>query len=84
MYSVYAKKVKMSYVWWHWRLMQNLKEKWFVLSKMTWGICQFHRMKNSDFILKGKMTKLNINKNSKQPDTPDAVWKLYFIMKLNV
>ena len=34
---------------------------------------KFHRMKNSDFILKGKMTKLNINKNSKQPDTPDAV-----------
>ena len=34
------KKVQRSYVWWHWRLMQNLKENWLVLSKMTWGIWQ--------------------------------------------
>ena len=34
------RKVQRSYVWWHWRLMQNLKEKWLVLSKMTWGIWQ--------------------------------------------
>ena len=27
------KKVQRSYVWWHWRLMQNLKENWLVLSK---------------------------------------------------
>ena len=36
------RKVQRSYVWWHWRLMQNLKEKWLVLSKMTceiWQIC---------------------------------------------
>ena len=32
------RKVQRSYVWWHWRLMQNLKEKWLVFSKMTWGI----------------------------------------------
>ena len=33
--------------------MQNLKEIWSVLSKMTWRICQFfiHRLKNGDFIL---------------------------------
>ena len=37
-YNVWAKKVQRSYVWWHWRLMQNLKENWLVLSKMTWGI----------------------------------------------
>ena len=29
------KKVQRSYVWWHWRVMQNLKENWLVLSKMT-------------------------------------------------
>ena len=34
------RKVQRSYVWWHWRLIQNLKEKWLVLSKMTWGIWQ--------------------------------------------
>ena len=39
-YNVWAKKVQRSYVWWHWRLMQNLKENWLVLSKMTWGILQ--------------------------------------------
>ena len=33
-------KVWRIYVWWHWRSMQNLKEKWHVLSKMTWGIWQ--------------------------------------------
>ena len=50
-----------SYIWWQWRLMQNLKENWFVLSKMTWKICQIfaHRMKNSDFILESKMAELN-------------------------
>ena len=36
---------------------------------------------NSDFILESKMVELN--KNSKQPDQPDAVWKLYFTLKIN-
>ena len=39
-YIVWAKKVQRSYVWLHWRLMQNLEEKWLVLSKMTWGTWQ--------------------------------------------
>ena len=58
-----------------------MKENWFVLSKMTWRICQVfvHRLKNSDFNLEGKMVELKQNKNSKQPNRPDAVWKLYFI-----
>ena len=34
------KKVQRSYIWLHWRLMQNLKENWLVLSKMTWKIWQ--------------------------------------------
>ena len=36
-YNFWAEKVQKSYVWWHWRLMQNLKENWLVLPKMTWG-----------------------------------------------
>ena len=37
-YNVWPKKVQGSYVWWHWILMQNLKENWLLLSKMTWRI----------------------------------------------
>ena len=78
--NFWAKKVqRSSYVWWHWRLMQDLKENWFALSKMTLRIWQIfvHRLKNSHFIL-SKMAELNQNKNpnSKQPNWPDAVWKL--------
>ena len=47
-YNAWAKKVQRSYVWLHWRLMQNLKENWLVLSKMTWRILQIfvHQLKN--------------------------------------
>ena len=37
------------------------------------NLANFHRLKNSDFILESKMKELNQNKNSKQPDRPDAV-----------
>ena len=30
------KKIQRIYVWWYWIVMQNLKESWLVLSKMTW------------------------------------------------
>ena len=43
----------------------------------------FHRLKNSDFILETKMVELNKNKNLKLPDQPDAVWKLYFSFEIN-
>ena len=33
----------------------------------------FHRLKNSHFILESKMAELNQNKNSKQSDLPDAL-----------
>ena len=36
---------------------------------------------NSGFILESKMVELN--KNLKQPDQSDAVWKLYFTLKIN-
>ena len=39
-YKVSPKKVKMSYISWHWRVMQNLKKNWLVVWKMTWGIWQ--------------------------------------------
>ena len=84
-YDVWAKKVQGSYIWWQSILMQNLNESWFVFSKMTWRICQIfvNRLKNSDFILESKVAELNQNKNWKQPDRPDAVWKLYFTLEIN-
>ena len=65
--------------------MQKFKENCIVLSKMTWRIWQIfvHRLKNSDFILESKMAELNQNRNSKQPDQPEAVWKLLFILEIN-
>ena len=64
---------------------KNLEKNWLVLSKMARRIWQIfvHRLKNSDFILESKMGKSNQNKNSKQPDRPDAGWKLYFILEIN-
>ena len=84
-YDVWAKKLQRDYVWWHWRLMPNLKENWLVLSKMTYRIWEIFvcRLKNSDFILESKMAVLNHNKNSKKPGRRDAVWKLYFTLEIN-
>ena len=50
------KKVQRIYFWTHWRLMQNLKENWLVLSKLTWRIWQIfvHSLKNCNFILERK------------------------------
>ena len=42
-----------------------------------------HKLKNGDFILESKMVELNQNKNSKQPDRPDEVWKFYFTLEIN-
>ena len=36
------------------------------------NLVSFHKLKNTDFILKSKMTELDRNKNSKQLDRPDA------------
>ena len=46
-------------------------------------LANFHRLKNSDFILESKMAELNQNKNSKQLDQPDAVRKLCFTLEMN-
>ena len=47
------------------------------------NFANFHRLKNSDFILASKMGKLNQNKNLKQLDQPDAVRKLYFTLEID-
>ena len=36
-----------------------------------------------DFISESKMAELNQNRNSKQPDRPDTVWKTYFTLAIN-
>ena len=36
--SMSLKFTQRSYASWHWRMMQNLKRNWFVISKLTWGI----------------------------------------------
>ena len=47
------------------------------------NLANFHRLKNTNFILEIKMAKLNQNKNSKQMDRQDAVRKLYVILDMN-
>ena len=37
------------------------------------NLANFYRMESSNFILESKMTELNQNQNSKQPDQPNAV-----------
>ena len=45
------------------------------------NLVNFHRLKNSNFILESKMAELNQNKN--WPDRPNAVWKFYFTLEMN-
>ena len=61
-----------------WGLMQNLKEKLTCAFKTNLrNLANFHRLKNSAFILKSKMGEQNKNKNS------DVVWKRCFRLKIN-
>ena len=66
-------------------LTKNVWAKKSTEELMTWRIWNIfgHRLKNSDFILESKIGELNQNKNSKQPDRTDAVWKLYFTLEIN-
>ena len=48
------------------------------------NLANIYRVNNSNFILENKMAELNQNKNSKRADRPDAVWKLYLILEINV
>ena len=56
-----------------------------LLSKMTWRIWQIfaHKLNNRDFILESKMAERKKSKNSKQPDRPNAVWKLDSTLEIN-
>ena len=47
------------------------------------NLANFHRPKNNEFSLEGKMVELNRNKNLKQLDRRDAVRKLCFALKIN-
>ena len=47
------------------------------------NLTNFHRLKNSVLILESKNGGTNQNKNPKQPDRPDAMWKFYFTLEIN-
>ena len=47
------------------------------------NLTNFHKLKNSDFILESKMAELNQNKSSTQLDRPDVVRKLYFNLEIH-
>ena len=47
------------------------------------NLANFHRLKNSDFILESQMAELNQNENLKQLDRLDVVRKLYFTLEMN-
>ena len=53
-----------------------------MLPKMNEEFGKFSQS-NTTFILESKMVELNQNKNSKQRDRQDAVWKLYFALEIN-
>ena len=46
------------------------------------NLANFYRLKNNHFNWVSKMAKLNQNQNSKQPDRPNALWKLYFTLEI--
>ena len=72
-------------------VMFNCTEDWCRIGKKTdlcfqkWhgNLANLDRLKNNDLSLESKMAELNRNENSKQPDPPDAVWKLYFTLEIN-
>ena len=81
-YIMFKRKKYRGVVWWHWILIQNLKENWLVLSKWhgEFGKFSFKGWKIVGFFWK---IKWHQNKNWKQPDSPDAFWKLYFTLEIN-
>ena len=44
---------------------------------------KFSQAEKQWFHCKSKMAELNQNKNSKQPDQPHTMWKLYFTLEIN-
>ena len=64
-------------------MIQNLKETDLCFRNDMKNLVNFHRLKNRDVILEIEMAELNQNIYPKQPDRPDAVWKLYFTLEIN-
>ena len=54
---------------------------WSIDKSVTLRLVQNPR--NSDFVLESIIVELNQYKKTKPPDWPDAVWKRYFISKMN-
>ena len=75
------KKVQRSYVWWHWRLTQSLKENGLLLSKMTGRIRQIfvHRLENNNFILESKVAELNQKISKTTISTRCSVKTLFYL-----
>ena len=67
----------------YWWKIWKKTDMYFLKWHEEFGKIFVYRLKNSDFILESKMVELNQNKNSKQPDRTDTVWKLYFTLKIN-
>ena len=63
--------------------MQNLKENWLVLSKMTKNWSNFCSQAEKWLHFKNKLMELNQNQNLKQPVWPDAMWKLNLSLEIN-
>ena len=68
------KRVQRSHIWLHWRLMQNLKEKWLVLYKMT---SKYHIILTELWIFFLSWVKFFVKKVSFLAKT--AVSTLYFL-----
>ena len=53
-FNILPKNVDTSYLSWHWRLMQNLKKKWFAVCKNDINLANFHqsiwKSQNWDFV----------------------------------
>ena len=82
-YNVWANKSTEELLLMALKLDAKFERKLTCAFKMTWRIWWIfvHRVKNSNFILEIKKAELNRNKNSKQSDWLDAVWKLYSTFK---
>ena len=47
--NLWAQNLQGKFVWWQWRMIQNLKRNWLVSSKLTWGIWQILTRKSQKF-----------------------------------
>ena len=88
-YNVWPKKSRgVSYLSWHWRVMENLKKNWLVVWKMTWGIWQIftralEKSQNWDFdgILLSKVE--NVWASTLQSSYVSWQWRMMQNLKRN-